>query len=70
MARQNKGSICPCGCGEKKTSRKLRYAPGHSAFQRTMNIYREVEFDFACHARAMRQMAVGKTARSSAVAGI
>lgn len=30
MARQDKGPICACGCGEKKTMRKLRFFPGHN----------------------------------------
>jgi hypothetical protein len=30
MAKQDKGWYCACGCGERKTSRKKKFAPGHS----------------------------------------
>lgn len=34
MAKQDKGIICPCGCGNRKTNRKKRYAPGHNSTRR------------------------------------
>jgi hypothetical protein len=26
---QDKGALCACGCGQRKTNRKRRYFPGH-----------------------------------------
>ena len=30
MAKQDKGNVCACGCGERKSSRKRKFLPGHS----------------------------------------
>lgn len=45
MAKQDKGALCRCGCGERKTSRKKKFVAGHAASNRVMNIAREVEND-------------------------
>jgi hypothetical protein len=29
MSKQDKGNLCECRCGQRKTSRKRRFAPGH-----------------------------------------
>jgi len=34
MAKQDKGSVCACGCGERKTSRKKLYVQGHNQTRR------------------------------------
>lgn len=34
MAKQDKGIMCACGCGTRKTSNKKLYAPGHNATRR------------------------------------
>jgi hypothetical protein len=31
MPRQNKGDFCRCGCRQRKTSRRMSYAPGHNS---------------------------------------
>jgi hypothetical protein len=31
MARQDKGALCRCGCGERKTGKKMQFAPGHNS---------------------------------------
>jgi hypothetical protein len=28
--KQDKGSLCRCGCGERKTKRKRHFLPGHN----------------------------------------
>ena len=30
MRKQDKGIMCACGCGERKTSRKKKIVPGHN----------------------------------------
>jgi hypothetical protein len=30
MSKQDKGIMCACGCGERKTSRKKKFVPGHT----------------------------------------
>jgi hypothetical protein len=40
MAKQDKGAMCRCGCGERKTSRRKWFVPGHSATERLENILR------------------------------
>lgn len=52
MARQDKGIMCRCGCGERKSSRKNKFLAGHSATNRVMNIAREVEYDEHAFRRA------------------
>ena len=32
MSKQDKGNVCACGCGQRKTSNKRRFAPGHTIF--------------------------------------
>jgi hypothetical protein len=29
MSKQDKGSLCACGCKTRKPNRKRRFAPGH-----------------------------------------
>jgi hypothetical protein len=35
VAKQDKGSMCACECGERKTSRKKKFAPGHSTMPKS-----------------------------------
>ncbi len=44
MAKQDKGLLCRCGCGQRKTSRKKHYAPGHNQTRRdTKKILNEAD---------------------------
>jgi len=49
---QDKGWLCRCGCGERKTSRRKKFVAGHSASNRVINIAREVEQDWHSNRRA------------------
>jgi hypothetical protein len=56
MATQNKGALCRCGCGERKTSRKKRFVAGHSAKNRFLNIHQEVANALIWHRRNKEQL--------------
>ena len=34
LTGQNKGALCACGCSSRKTSRKMKFFPGHNETRR------------------------------------
>jgi hypothetical protein len=43
MAKQNKRSLCACGCDERKTSRKMKFLPGHNQSRKDTRKDRDME---------------------------
>lgn len=41
MSKQDKGITCACGCGERKTSRKKKFVPGHNKLPKPMTRRKE-----------------------------
>lgn len=41
MAKQDKGNLCACGCGARKTNSKKLYAPGHNATRKDVKVESE-----------------------------